>query len=331
MKDLFKDKTVLVTGGAGSIGSALVEKVLQYDPKVIRVLDISETGLFNLEHKFNSRRIRILIGDIRDKERLVRAVEGVDILFHAAALKHVPLCELNPFEAVKANVLGTKNLIEAATTENISKFITISTDKAVKPINILGASKLLAERLTVSANSYKGKRKTVFACVRFGNVLNSQGSVLTVFKEQIRKGGPVTVTDGAMTRFIMSIDKATDLVLEATHLAKGGEIFIFKMPALRIKDLAKAMILELAQKYGFSPKEIKIEYIGKRSGEKMFEELMNEDEAELAREYISMFILSSVKANGKDKGCKYRKIYMSKDCKLMSLGEIRETLRGVYS
>lgn len=326
MKNFYDNKTILVTGGAGSIGSALVRRLLKYNPKTIRILDINETGLFNLEQEIRSSNTRFLIGDIRDKERLLRAVEGVDIIFHAAALKHVPLCESNPFEAVQTNVLGTKNLIEAALEENVEKFITISTDKAVNPINVLGASKLLAERLTVSANLYKGKRKVNFSCVRFGNVLNSQGSVLPIFRSQVEKGGPVEITDKGMTRFVMSIDRAIELVLKAGQISKGGEIFIFKMSALRINDLAKAIIEEMAPRYGHNPKKIKVKSVGKRNGEKMYEELMNEDEAEIVHETGDMFILSPL--NSKHKNAKDRKkIYRSIDDRFMAVAEIKDLLK----
>ena len=162
--------------------------------------------------ELQSEKIRTFVGDVRDKERLKRAVEGVDIVFHAAALKHVPLCEYNPFEAVKTNVIGTQNLIDIALYEEVEKVILISTDKVVNPMNVVGATKLLAERLTISANHYKGKRKIVFSCVRFGNVLDSRGSIVPIFKKQIEKGGLVTVTDPEMTRFVMSIPKAVELI-----------------------------------------------------------------------------------------------------------------------
>ncbi len=328
MKDIYVNKTILVTGGAGSIGSELVKKLLEYNSKTIRVLDINETGLFNLKQKLPTGKIRLLVGDIRDKDRMARAVEGVNVVFHAAALKHVSLCEFNPFEAIQTNVLGTKNLIEAAINEKVGKFITISTDKAVNPINVLGASKLLAERLTVSANLYKGKRSTVFSCVRFGNVLNSQGSVLPVFKGQIKKGGPVTVTDEDMTRFVMSIEKAAELVLKAAHLSKGGEIFILKMPALRIEDLAKAAIAEFAPQYGYDPKKIKIVFIGKKDGEKMYEELMNEDEADIIDETKDMFILSTF-GKKQDNKPKRQRVYKSQDSQLMTKEAIQELLRKI--
>lgn len=326
MKDLYENKKILVTGGAGSIGSALVKKLLSYKPKIVRVLDINETGLFNLGQELETNKIRLLIGDIRDKERLDRAVEDIDIVFHAAALKHVPLCENNPFEAVQTNVAGTKNLIEAALEEEVEKFITISTDKAVNPINVMGASKLLAERLTISANLYKGDRKTIFSCVRFGNVLNSQGSVVPVFKNCVKKGGPLNVTHEDMSRFIMSIEKAIQLVLKAASMSKGGEIFILKMSALKIKDLAEAMIKEMAPCCNQDPAKIKINFIGKRDGERMYEELMNEDEAEIVCEKEDMFILSPLNGAGMDSEGS-NKIYKSKDCDFMSIEDIRELLK----
>lgn len=329
MKNFYEGKTMLVTGGAGSIGSALVKKLLEFNPKTIRVLDINETGLFNLKQQLPLEKTRFLIGDIKNKERLARAVEDVDIIFHAAALKHVPLCESNPFEAVQTNVLGTKNLIEVALDEEVEKFILISTDKAVNPINVLGASKLLAERLTVSANLYKGDRKTTFSCVRFGNVLDSQGSVLSIFREQVKKAGSITVTDKDMTRFIMSIDKAVELVLMATQISKGGEIFIFKMPALRIKDLAEAMIAEMAPRYGYDPKDIKIEFIGRRGGERMYEELMNEDEADIVHETEDMFILSSYNSNRNKKKEDKVRVYKSKDSEFMTIGEIQKLIKEI--
>ena len=291
MHDFYEDKTILVTGGVGSIGSEIVRMVLKYNPKAVRILDNNETGLFDLEQELQSKKIRLFVGDVKDKERLRRAVEGVDIVFHAAALKHVPLCEYNPFEAVKTNVIGTQNLIEVAMDEEVEKFITISTDKAVNPVNAMGATKLLAERLTVSANFYKGKRKTAFSCVRFGNVLDTRGSVIPLFRKQIKNGDPLTITDQNMTRFTMSISKAVELVLKAAEMAKGGEIFIFKMPALRIGDLAEVIVEESAPKYRYAPEGLEIKTIGKRAGEKMYEELMTEDEAENAYEDEEMFIV----------------------------------------
>jgi FlaA1/EpsC-like NDP-sugar epimerase len=258
----YQNKTILITGGVGSIGSEIVRSILVYNPEAVRVLDSNETGLFDLEQELQSEKIRPFVGDVKDKERLRRAIEDVDIVFHAAALKHVPLCEYNPFEAAKTNVLGTQNLIDVAMDEEVGKLITISTDKAVNPVNVMGATKLLAERLTVSANFYKGERKTAFSCVRFGNVLDTRGSVIPLFRKQIQNGGPLTVTDLNMTRFMMSIPKAVELVLKASEMAEGGEIFILKMLALRIGDLAEAMIQELAPEYGYASNKIEIKNIG---------------------------------------------------------------------
>jgi len=329
MADVFRDKNILVTGGVGSIGSEIIRKVLKYNPKAVRALDNNETGLFELEQELQSEKLRPLVGDVRDKERLRRAIEGADIVFHAAALKHVPLCEYNPFEAVKTNVHGTQNVIEVAMEEEIEKLITISTDKAVNPINVMGATKLLAERLTISANYYKGAKKTAFSCVRFGNVLDSRGSVVPLFKEQIGKGGPVTITDTDMSRFVMSIPKAVALVLKAAEMAQGGEIFIFKMPALRVSDLAEAMIEELASQYGYDPKAIKVEISGKRAGEKIYEELLTEDEAINSRETEDMFIISQAGERQENKKIAAKEYRSDKGGILMGKEEIKEMLREV--
>ena len=289
--DYYKNKSILVTGGAGSIGSALVRKLLILNVKIIRIFDNNETALFDLGNELQSEKIRLLVGDIKDKERLKRAFEGIDVVFHAAALKHVPLCEYNPFDAVKTNILGTQNVLNVALDEEVEKVITISTDKAVNPSNVMGATKLLAERLTLSANYYKGARKTVLSCVRFGNVLGSRGSVVPVFHQQIKTGVPLTVTDPEMTRFIMTIPKAVDLILEAGKIAKHGEIFILKMPVIRIKDLAKVMIETLGQKYNYPFGYDQVKIIQKRPGEKLHEELMGEFESDYVFENDDMFII----------------------------------------
>jgi FlaA1/EpsC-like NDP-sugar epimerase len=326
MTNMFRGKNILVTGGTGSIGSGIVRKVLQYEPEVVRVLSNDENGLFNLEQELPGYpNLRFLVGDVKDKERLQRAIENIDFVFHAAALKHVPLCEYNPFEAVKTNVIGTQNLIEVAMEVEVEKLITISTDKAVNPVNVMGATKLLAERLTISANYYKGERKTAFSCVRFGNILDSRGSVVPLFIEQIAKGGPVTVTDPNMTRFVMSIPKAVDLVLKAAEITQGGEIFILKMPALRIGDLAEVVIEELAPRYGHAPGNISIKITGRREGEKNHEELLTEDEAVNARETEDMFVICPMVENKRDKRAIIRK-YSSENTTLLTKEETRQML-----
>jgi FlaA1/EpsC-like NDP-sugar epimerase len=325
MKSIFQDKNILVTGGTGSIGSEIVRRILCYEPKVVRVYSNDEDGQFNLGQELQGySNLRFLIGDVRDKERLKRAVESIDFIFHAAALKQVPLCEYNPFEAVKTNVLGAQNLIEVAIEENVGKMLTISTDKAVSPINV---TKLLAERLTISANYYKGKRRTVFSCVRFGNVLDSRGSVMPLFREQLKKGGPLLVTDPDMTRFVMDIPQAAELMFKVAEMAQGGEIFVFKMPALRVGDLAEVMIEELAPQYGFRSEDIKLKITGGRPGEKNFEELMTQEEATSAHETEDMFILSPKMPEGAKKAAVKR--YSSKGETLLSKYEIKTMLKQI--
>jgi FlaA1/EpsC-like NDP-sugar epimerase len=336
MDDIFKDKKILVTGGTGSIGSEIVRRLLQYEPDVVRILSRDETKQFELEQELdNPEKVRFLIGDVRDKDRLKRAFEDIDIVFHVAAMKHVPACEFNPFEAVKTNVVGTQNVIDAALENEVEKVIAISTDKAANPINTMGATKLLAEKLIIDANLYKGHRKTVFSCVRFGNVMGSRGSVIPLFEKQIQNGGPVTVTDPKMTRFMMSIPQAVDLVFKATKIACVGEIFIFKMPVVKLGDLAQVMIKHLAPKYSHKPESIRVNIIGIRNGEKMYEHLMNEEEARNAYETEDMFVVlpqtiypnylleESTKAE--------QKRYASDDAKVLSLSEIKNLILSTLS
>ncbi len=293
LNDYYKGKKVLVTGGSGSIGQKIVKELLNYDVDVVRVLDNNETALFDLEQDLNSPKIRTLVGDIRDYKRLERAFKDIDVIFHAAAYKHVPLCEYNPMDAVKTNVIGTQNIIDAAINCGVEKVILISTDKAVTPVNVMGATKLLAERLMISSNVYSGRDGTKFSCVRFGNVLNSRGSVIPIFKKQIKNGGPLTITDERMTRFVMHIHEAAKLILNAGSLSDGGEIFILKMPSVRVPDLAEAMIEYYAPKYGFDVEDIEIEVIGKRIGEKLHEDLMTPDEIIYAEDHGDLFIIRS--------------------------------------
>jgi UDP-N-acetylglucosamine 4,6-dehydratase len=323
MKSAFEGKSILVTGGTGSIGSEIVREVLKFQPRVVRALSNDENSLFELQQELQmSPNVRLLLGDIRDRERLRRAIEGIDFVFHAAALKHVPLCEYNPFEAAKTNVLGTQNVIDVAIEAGVRKMVTISTDKAVNPANVLGATKLLAERLAISANQYVGSHGTVFSCVRFGNVIGSRGSVVPLFQHQIERGGPVTITEGDMTRFVMSIRLAVSLVLKAAEMSAGGEIYIFKMPTVRILDLAEVMIEELAPRFGYRPAEIIVQVCGRRHGEKQHEHLLTDDEAAVAVETEDMFILYPAGA-GKQGRPVPRSAYSSNDAKPLTKAEIK--------
>lgn len=289
--DIFNDKDILVTGGCGSIGSEIVRQLLQHKPRRVRVFDNHESGHWHLKHSLGEagQLIRPLVGDIRDRDRLRRAMENVDIVFHAAALKHVPLCEYNPFEAVHTNVIGTQNIVATALEQGIPKLISVSTDKAVNPVNTMGATKLLSERIVVNAPI--GLHDSRFSCVRFGNVLGSEGSVIPLFAKQIAEGGPVTVTTPDMTRFFMTIPQAVELVLQAADQMEGREIFVLKMDMVRITDLAEVMIDALAPRHGFDPKDIAIEYIGKRPGEKTHEMLFTEEEAPYITEANGMFVV----------------------------------------
>ena len=290
----FENKKILVTGGAGSIGSAIVRELLSHKPAVIRIIDNNESALFELEEELKThiRQLRFLVGDVRDRERLQRATEGIDLVFHAAALKHVPLCEYNPFEAVKTNVLGTQNVIDACLAAAVKKVIFISTDKAVNPVNVMGASKLLGERLMVAANEYRGTHQTIFSVVRFGNVLASRGSVIPLFVHQIRNGGPLTITDRRMVRFIMPLEHAVQLILNATEMAHGGEIFILHMPQVRMIDLAEVMIEKLAPRFNRDPRSIEIQTIGTKKGEKLEETLVGELEGPKAAFQKDLIIIN---------------------------------------
>lgn len=291
--DQLRDKQILVTGGCGSIGSHLVERLLTYDPETIRILDNSESDLFEMQSAYAeySDTLRFLLGDVRERDRLNLAIENIDVVFHCAALKHVGLNEYNPFETIQTNVQGTQNVIRSSLEEEVDSFVGISTDKASNPTSVMGATKLLSERLVIAANTYKGSRDTSFNCVRFGNVLGSSGSVVPVFLDQIQNGGPLTVTNPDMTRFIMPVKEAVDLIFEAHEQMGSGEIYVFKMPAFRLEDLADAMREAFAPVYGYQASEIDTETIGPRPGERIHEKLISTDEMAYANEQEEMFVL----------------------------------------
>jgi len=240
---MFKEKNILITGGTGSLGTALTKRLLKLDVDTIRIFSRNEEKQVEMESKFSDDRLRFFLGDVRDYARLSRAIEDIDIVFHAAALKHVPKIEYNPFEAIKTNVIGSQNVIDACIKNNVKKAICIGTDKAVSPLNTYGATKLLMEKLFVSANNYLDKEKhpTQFIAVRYGNVLGSSGSVIPKFIEQIHKKTKLSITDAEMTRFSITMSEALDFILKATEIGKGSEIFVPKLKAYSIIDIKNAL------------------------------------------------------------------------------------------
>jgi len=274
------NKTILVTGGVGSFGQKFIEVVLkEHNPKSLRIYDNRELAMVEAERKFNDPRLRFFIGDVRDIDRLNRAMNGADIVVHAAALKHVPVCEYNPIEAIRTNIDGAINVIDAAIDNKIEKVITISTDKAVQPVNLYGATKMVAEKLFIQGNSYSGDRKTIFSCVRYGNVVGSSGSVVPLFKEQ-RQNGEITITHENMTRFWITLEEGVLFVVKCIETMKGGEIFVPKIPSMKITELAEAIAPECKKKI-----------IGIRPGEKLHEILLTEEESRHVKEFESYFII----------------------------------------
>lgn len=282
---MFEGKKILITGGTGSLGKALTERLLKTKADTIRIFSRNENKQVMMESRIKDDRLRFLIGDVRDLPRLNKALEDIDIVFHAAALKHVPVVEYNPFEAVKTNVIGSQNVIDACLQENVDIAVCIGTDKAVSPLNAYGATKLLMEKLFITTSNYlnKKKYKTKFIALRYGNVLGSSGSVVPKFIEQIKKKEKMTITDLNMTRFSITMKEALDFILEATTQGQGSEIFVPKLRAYSIRDLRDAL-KELVG--NTSEKKIPI-----RLGEKMHEILINEDEMRYTWEYRNKYVI----------------------------------------
>ena len=293
MSTLLKGKNILVTGGSGSIGKELVKKSLIEGASLVRIFSNDENALYETELEFSGKNIEYVIGDIRNFETVNSIVQGIDIVFHASALKHVDRCELNPFEAVTVNTIGTYNVCKASIRESVSKVINISTDKAVNPIGVLGATKLLSEKL-ISAESFHNTSKTIFSSVRFGNVLQTRGSIIPRIENQIKEGGPITLTDKNMKRFFMTKNQSVDLILKAAEYAKGGETFVLKMPLILLNDLFDVMKVIIAPKYNLNPIDIKTKIIGIRPGEKITEYLLTDFELENVLETKDFFIMPSM-------------------------------------
>lgn len=290
---LFKDKIIMVTGSCGTVGAELVRQLVMADVKSIVCIDNNETELFfQIEQYRKTGKVTCHLADIRDRDALLMRMRGIDIVLHAAALKHVHLCEDSPAQAVATNIQGTQNVIDAAQANDVERVIFTSSDKAVNPTNVMGTSKLMGERLMTAASVVNSQStsssKTIFASTRFGNVLGSRGSVVPLFKRQIESGGPITLTDKQMSRFIMTLSEAASLVLDSVFLAKGGEVFVTKMPVARIEDIASMMRDILSNK-----ESIEIIEIGPKPGEKLYEELMNEEEVRRSYEFGNYFVVIS--------------------------------------
>jgi UDP-N-acetylglucosamine 4,6-dehydratase/5-epimerase len=267
---MFKNKTLLITGGTGSFGNAVSRRFLNSDLREIRILSRDEKKQDDMRKRYNSPKLKFYIGDVRDYQSVLNAVRGVDYIYHAAALKQVPSCEFHPLEAVKTNILGTENVLEAAISSGVKRVVCLSTDKAVYPINAMGISKAMMEKVVVAKS--RGSDSTVICATRYGNVMASRGSVIPLFVDQIRAGNPITITDSTMTRFMMTLDDAVDLVLYAFEHGSPGEIIVQKAPAATIETLAKAVTVLM----GVPNHEIRI--IGTRHGEKLYEALLSREE-----------------------------------------------------
>ena len=284
---MFENKTILITGGTGSLGQALTKRLLEYNVKAVRIFSRNESKQIEMESNIKDDRIRFFLGDVRDLQRLTRATEDVDLVFHAAALKHVPKIEYNPFEAIKTNVVGSQNVIDACLANDVEKVICVGTDKAVSPLNTYGATKLLMEKLFVAASNYLNpeKHRTVFLAVRYGNVLGSSGSVIPKFIEQIKANKPVTITDPKMTRFSITMNEALDFIFNATKIGKGSEVFVPKLRAYNIVDVKNALT-ELLSDTGEK-------ITGIRTGEKLHETLINKDEIRYSWEFKNMYMIAN--------------------------------------
>lgn len=300
LRNIFNNKIILVTGGTGSFGKTFIKYILDNcKPESIRVFSRDELKQWNMKRAFanhkQASKLRFLIGDVKDSERLNRACHSVDILVHAAALKQVPVCENDPIEAIKTNIFGAINVIDAALNNNIPEVIALSTDKASQPINLYGATKLCSDKLFIQANSYRGRLKSKFSVVRYGNVMGSRGSVIPLFYQQ-KLEGVITITDENMTRFWISLPEAVQFVVNSLQIMQGGELFIPKIPSMTLKDLAKAIAPEA---------DIKI--IGLRPGEKMHESLISQDESLNTYDLGDCYMLAPLNLATWDNNYKYPK------------------------
>lgn len=327
---MFRNKTLLITGGTGSFGNIVVERFLDTDINEIRIFSRDEKKQDDMRIAFSNEKLKFYIGDVRDYGSVLSAMHGVDYVFHAAALKQVPSCEFFPMEAVKTNVLGTENVLNAAIAQDVKKVIVLSTDKAVYPINAMGMSKALMEKVMIAKSRVVDERKIALCGTRYGNVIASRGSVIPLFIDQIKSGKPITVTDPNMTRFIMSLENAVELVLYAFNNGRAGDIFVQKAPACTVGNLAIA----LKEIFG-ADNEIKV--IGTRHGEKLFETLLNREEMACAKDCGQYYQIS---ADTRDLNYnKYffegeaqiseKKDYSSNNTRILNVAEIKKVLLDV--
>jgi len=294
--DFYKNKKILVTGGTGSIGKRLVHQLLNFDPEKIIIYSRDDSKQYIMQRNYaHCKNLRFILGNIQDEEKLAYITEGIDIIFHAAALKQVPICEENPFETISTNIIGCQNVIKVAIKNKVKKVINISTDKAINPVNIMGATKLISEKLFFRANNMHNNNYPKFSSVRFGNVFGSRGSVVPLFIKQAQSGQPLTVTDVNMTRFFMTIDQAVNLTIKAAFYSHGGETFILKMDSIRIKDLAEVIRNYYASISNTQP--VPIQITGIRPGEKIYEELLSEHEVTKAMEDHELFVIKENTGN----------------------------------
>lgn len=336
---MLNNKTVLVTGGTGSFGKVFIEKILEdYNPKKVIIYSRDEFKQFIMLEEFKSKlpkttveKLRFFIGDVRDKDRLYRAFKDVDYVIHAAAMKQVPACEYNPFEAIKTNIHGAQNIVDAALDLGVKKVVALSTDKAVNPVNLYGGTKLVSDKLFISANAYSGESGTVFSVVRYGNVAGSRGSVIPYFKGLVENGSKeLPITDFDMTRFWITLDQGVDLVLHALEHSRGGETYISKIPSFKIIDLAKAM-----------KDDVILKEIGIREGEKLHEVMVSQDDSKYTYEYDKYYVVyphfdwwksrrySNVSGNPVKKGFEYNS---GNNLEWLSVEQLRVEMRklGIY-
>ncbi len=325
---MFEGKKILITGGTGSLGRALAKRLLELNAEIVRVYSRNESSQINMQTELNDDRLRYFIGDVRDLPRLIRAMEDVDIVFHAAALKHVPIVEYNPFEAIKTNVLGSQNVIDACLHENVDTVVCVGTDKAVSPLNTYGATKLLMEKLFVTTSNYTNpeRHRTKFIAIRYGNVLGSSGSVVPLFIKQLKDGKKITITDPTMTRFNITMNQALDFIIRALTKGTGGEVFVPKLKAYRLGDLKEALVDLLKQ-------DSQTEIISVRPGEKYHESLINNDEIRNTFEDKEDYVIledrlqkEAISNNPNLKRTKLKEQYSSDNVPLLTKEELKQIL-----